>query len=502
MEGVGRNSSNAFTEITGVVIVGAGIAGLGAARTLEQSNFKDYVLLEAQSQVGGRICSVSWNGGDGWLEKGAQFLHGTESPLGKLILEKGLLSDEDGSEGQGLFYNEDGIALKGKVVTEVSDHIKNILEDCEVYSEFHVSQNRAKDNIGQVLRRKFKELLLPRNTPEPLKSTREELFDWNVKFIVIDNACTSLNELSVERWGDYKAVNGPEYGIFNTHYGSVVESIAGELTQENIRLECPVKRVEWDNKVTSENEKAVKITLKSGKTIMADCAIVTCSLGYLKENHYKLFSPPLPQCYTTAITSMGFGVINKVFLDFEEPWWEPKTKGFQFLWSGDKEEDSLRNYTVKNKLPSWLRDLTGFDVVPTHRAVLLGWIGGKGAEIVETLNEEEIIKDCAQLLRYFVKDASIPEASRCLRTCWGSNEYVRGAYCHITKKCDDCGASPSVLAEPICRKIQCNDGIERLPILLLAGEATHPHHYSTTHGAYDTGVKQAQIFLRDHHLMY
>ena len=33
---------------------------------------------------------------------------------------------------------------------------------------------------------------------------------------------------------------------------------------------------------------------------------------------------------------------------------------------------------------------------------------------------------------------------------------------------------------------------------MLAGEATHEHFYSTTHGAYDTGVKQANVFLRYH----
>lgn len=33
---------------------------------------------------------------------------------------------------------------------------------------------------------------------------------------------------------------------------------------------------------------------------------------------------------------------------------------------------------------------------------------------------------------------------------------------------------------------------------MFAGEATHENFYSTTHGAYDTGVKQAQIFLQYH----
>lgn len=41
-----KSTSDSTTESTEVVIIGAGIAGLGAAATLEQSNFKDYILIE------------------------------------------------------------------------------------------------------------------------------------------------------------------------------------------------------------------------------------------------------------------------------------------------------------------------------------------------------------------------------------------------------------------------------------------------------------------------
>lgn len=240
------------------------------------------------------------------------------------------------------------------------------------------------------------------------------------------------------------------------------------MTQDNVNTCCPVKKIEYnveqvisksnDNYDNNNNnpKKPIVVTLENGKVILADCAIVTCSLGYLKNNHESLFSPGLPKSYVDTIEKMGFGLINKVFLDFEEPWWELKTKGFQFLWKL-KEEEHDNN---KKSLANWTRDLTGFDVVPTQPSVLVGWIGGRGAEIIEKLNEEEIIKDCAQLFRYFLKNDNVPEASRCLRTSWRSNKYVRGAYCHITKKCDDSDCSPSVLAKPIYGKVELNDKIE------------------------------------------
>lgn len=40
--------------------------------------------------------------------------------------------------------------------------------------------------------------------------------------------------------------------------------------------------------------------------------------------------------------------------------------------------------------------------------------------------------------------------------------------------------------------------LQKLPIIMLAGEATHDHFYSTTHGAYETGINQAEVFLQHH----
>ena len=209
-------------------------------------------------------------------------------------------------------------------------------------------------------------------------------------------------------------------------------------------------------------------------------------------------------------------MINKIFLDFDEPWWENNVRGFQFLWK----TDNCENNRSKDKLPSWVYDLTGFDVVYGHKAVLLGWIGGKGARIIETISEHQIIQGCANLFRYFLKNDSVPEASKCMVSCWASNQFVRGGYSHISKNCDINGVSPATLSEPIWatsnttglknvihsiffminileKKIElCTLKLQKRPILMLAGEATHDSYYSTTHGAYDTGVKQAQIFLK------
>ncbi|XP_017791811.1 PREDICTED: peroxisomal N(1)-acetyl-spermine/spermidine oxidase-like [Habropoda laboriosa] len=172
-----------------------------------------------------------------------------------------------------------------------------------------------------------------------------------------------------------------------------------------------------------------------------------------------MFNPSLPSPFTRAIECLGFGLINKVFLDFGISWWKPNTEGFQLLWT----EGTFCN----KKLASWTRDMTGFDVLPNHEGILLGWLD------------------------------KISPVKECLRTQWNANKYVRGSYSHITTRCDADGITPCCLSEPIWGKSKkkCNEDV---PIMMFAGEATHEHFYSTTHGAYDTGVKQAQIFLQHH----
>ncbi|KZC05936.1 Peroxisomal N(1)-acetyl-spermine/spermidine oxidase, partial [Dufourea novaeangliae] len=347
-------TGNQTPEKTKIVIVGAGIAGLAAAKTLEEANFKDYLLLEAQSEIGGRIRTIPWN--KTRIECGAQFLHGDQSQLGELCYQNGLISDIDFRDGQGSFIRNNGAKVDEALVEEIDDLVRTTLEDCE--------------NEKKYLEKGFENL----------------------------------------------------------------------------------------------------------------------------DNYKTMFVPPLPQFVGQAIENLGFGLINKIFLDFGKAWWKRDTKGFQFLWP----ENTSGTSSNGKAQTSWTRDLTGFDVLPDSDGVLLGWVGGCGAYIVETLSEQQIAADCERLLKQYLKIDAIPPVIKCLRTKWYSNPYIRGSYSHIPTRCDDKGITPATLAEPICSKVIGNHSSQDMPTIMFAGEATSETHFSTTHGAYDTGVQQARVFLRYH----
>lgn len=74
------------------------------------------------------------------------------------------------------------------------------------------------------------------------------------------------------------------------------------------------------------------------------------------------------------------------------------------------------------------------------------------------------------------------------RSTWHSNPHFRGSYSYYSLKSDALSASTTKLAEPI--KSQSGT-----PVIQFAGEATSPHHFSTVHGAVETGWREAQRLI-------
>ena len=86
-----------------------------------------------------------------------------------------------------------------------------------------------------------------------------------------------------------------------------------------------------NNSLDDLNLFPVSVTCEDSTVIFASHVIVTCSLGYLKANHSVMFEPSLPYHLATVIDALGFGVIDKIFLHYEEPWWDEGSQAFQIV---------------------------------------------------------------------------------------------------------------------------------------------------------------------------
>ena len=101
--------------------------------------------------------------------------------------------------------------------------------------------------------------------------------------------------------------------------------------------------------------------------------IIFQSLGYLKNHHVDLFEPELPTTKVEVIETLKMGTVNKIFLEFEQPFWDVDNPGYQFLHVGDELSTSSGDGI------DWVRDIIGFDGVMNQPNMLVGWISGPAA---------------------------------------------------------------------------------------------------------------------------
>jgi spermine oxidase len=123
---------------------------------------------------------------------------------------------------------------------------------------------------------------------------------------------------------------------------------------------------------------------------------------------------------------------------------------------------------------------------------LLGWIGGKGAIEMEKLSDEEISSECVSLLRKFLKDKNVPSPSNFFCSRWNSNKFIQGAYSFTAKTTDHISDWEKTLSKPIEFELpgKCKNTV------LLAGEACHEFYFSTVHGAFLSGIEQAEKIVK------
>jgi len=253
----------------------------------------------------------------------------------------------------------------------------------------------------------------------------------------------------------------------------------------NVKYKKEVTCIKWKDLP----EAKVVVECSDGTVYTADHAIVTVSLGVLKEKAQSLFCPALPPQKLNAIKGLGFGCVNKIYLKFPYRWWPEEHSGFSLLWT----DEDMRSFKPLGDAGEgvggkhWLQDVFGFYYVDNQPLVLCGWIAGPSARYMEQLSDKQVVQGCLELLQKFAGrgfNVTVPRPEVTVRSCWLSNPHFRGAYSYRSVASETLQAFASHLAEPVT-----NDS--KKPVLLFAGEATHEHFYSTVHGAVESGWREA-----------
>jgi monoamine oxidase len=365
-----------------IVIIGAGAAGLIAARILSAAGHT-VTVLEASDRIGGRIQTIHSAGFTQPIEEGAEFMHG------KLPLTMQLLK-EAGVEYQ---------AVAGKMIQVKNGRWSDQEEFVTGWDEL---MDRMADLKEDMTLADFLQQYFSDNKYTPLRQSARRFAEG---FDVADPHEVSVfsirDEWMNEQDEQYRIPGG---------YNQLVEYLQKACKANGcvINTSSVVKTIRWQpNKV-----EAVTAT---GQSFTAQKVIITAPLGVLQapvQHTAAITFEPALDARHQAFQQIGFGTVVKVFLQFSAPFWLEYRKDIGFLLS-------------EEAIPTWWTQLP--DIIP----VLTGWVGGPQAAQFTEVNEQTIVEQALQsLANIFTMQVEqikgLLTASHVVK--WQTNSFIAGAY--------------------------------------------------------------------------
>ena len=419
-----------------VLVIGAGMAGLAAARRLAEAG-RQVLVLEARDRVGGRIRTLRER--DQVLELGAEFVHGHPPELWDLIEEAGL----------------DTYAIDGKDFCYRDGKLRKCDQQGEVFSF-----------LGGLER--WKGIDLPFSDYPPLDSLsaekREEVINYVQSFNAADYRQIGIHSLAVQQQAE-EEIHSDQ--VFRVRDGcDRIPEFLGQKVREaggRIELSRQVEKIEWQRG-------RVQVFARDGGELAqysAEQAIVALPLGVLQ--HLGVLFDPVPAALIAA-NQLAMGPVRRFTLLFRERWWTDTD-------SADLPKLSFL-FACGGMPPVW------WTAHPWETCTLTGWIGGPQASAFDQCTREQIGDvGCQELARLFDLPLEFLRAQLicCATHDWQTDPFSCGAYSYIPA-----GALDAVLkmATPV------------EDVLYFAGEHTDlTGHWGTMHAALRSGIRAAKQAL-------
>ena len=432
--GNAKNPANELSNKKSILVIGAGMAGITAARLLQDSGHQ-VTVLEGRERLGGRIHTKQF--GNSLIDLGAAWIHG-DSPDNPLITlaKKYELNTLATNWDETWFYQ-----VHGGVIGD--EDFERIIEKADqLVSSIHRAQENARNNesIEETVNRLLNSL------DEPVLIKRG--VRWWLSSEIEGVSATNYKNLSLRYWDEDEAFEGDDL-LIAEGYGALVKRMAEGI---NIQLNHTVQAITHTNAgVTASG---------SWGSIDADQAIVTVPLGVLKAQTIQ-FVPPLPADKFASINRLSMGLLNKIILTFNKPFWPAEAHRLGLLTDNLEER------------------IEYFPVPPGGKSgILVGLAYGDFAMKLEQMDKTQVINKAIDQLQQMEPNISVDDVIDVHITRWASDPLAQGAYIHIPPNgtMSDC--------ENLSKSIS-----ERL---FFAGEATNQIYFGTVHGAYLSGIRVAQ----------
>jgi monoamine oxidase len=433
-----------------VVVLGAGAAGLAAARMLSQHG-ASAVVLEARNRIGGRLYTREDAGLPVPIELGGEFIHGTPGESFALLLAAGSVAIDTGETS---FAYEDGELRRGpdpfEIVARVMRRARTLKEDV---------------SIEQFLS------TLPDGDPDVERERRYTRM-FVEGFEAADPSTASTCALA-EEWADKTGETSQQFRPLGG-YARLMRTLHGALdpTRVQLRLTTQVHVVRRNSGAGRAGAPGVRIEASDASgaalSVQARAAIVTLPVGVLRAGTVR-FEPDLPQYKHDALAKLVMGPVVKLVLRFHTAFWERVREG--------RYRDGAFFHRAEASFPAF------WTLLPLRTPLLTAWAGGPKADALAACNEAARVSRAFDDLRVLFGDEIDPRAEleAVYAHDWQADPYSYGAYSYVTVGGEDARGQ---LAAPV------DD------ILFFAGEAAATASESgTAAGALQTGERAARAAL-------
>ena len=418
-----------------VIVVGAGMAGLTAARALAEAGLK-VLGVEAQDRIGGRIWTR--HVGDEAIELGAEFIHGRPPELWALIEEAGLETYERG--GSQVCF-EDG------ALSDCSGAMDTVFEPLEKLEDFDGPDMS------------FAEYLDREQTP---MEKRGRIIGYVEGFNAADHRDVSVASLGAQQRAEDADGSDHNYRL-RGGYDQLPRYLSERIAEfgGKVLTGTPVKEIRW--------EQGWVEVVSDLWSFRAPHAVVTLPLAALQRGKVKIV--PRPCRVLEAAERLRMGQARRFTLLLAEKFWEglppqPALDEMSFL------------FAFTEMPPVW------WTAHPEASNTITGWVGGPRSAALAGLDAKTLgDKACATLGRIFgLRKQQIHGLLKgCYTHDWQHDRFALGAYSYVAAGGLDASLQ---MTEPVA------------DTLFFAGEHTDvTGHWGTVHAAMRSGLRAAEQIL-------
>jgi monoamine oxidase len=433
-----------------VIVMGAGVAGLAAARELSGAG-KQVCVIEARQRLGGRVFTIHDQASPLPIELGAEFIHGSAPDTFAIVDAASLLAYQLPDNH---WWSRDGRWQR------IDDFWQRI--------------DRVRARIGDGPDRSFADFLKAQRSLPP--KIKELALTFVEGYHAAHAERISAKSLQFAD-GEQEDPSGRKQFRIGGGYDALVAWLQAGLDPDrtSLRIGTPVESVEW---------RAGDVTVRTsgGDELRADSLLVTIPLGVLKAPTGQpgsiVFTPAL-RTKERALEKLEIGHIVKIVFTFRERFWDDDDfLSARSASKGIKPNESL-NFVHSNDphIPTW------WTSAPVRSSTLTAWAGGHAADRLQAESPDSRIDRALESLSsvFAIERNTVDDLLASSHTHdWQADPFSRGAYSYAAVGGTRAHAT---LAKPVESTI------------FFAGEATNGEETGTVSGAIASGKRAARELL-------